>query len=126
MNTRPLYVADCFAAHHELADRAHALSRFLRHTNADESDLLRLGAVCLQIASERALGAREEREAIRSWVECEIGDLQIRGATYRALALGHIGNPDYDETFRAASQATRARRDELLRLRRRLRQLAVI
>jgi hypothetical protein len=126
MDTRPLHASDCFAAHNQLADRAHALSRYLRNENVQESDILRLGAVCLQIAAEQALAAREERQAIRSWVECEIGEMQIRGATYRALAHGHIGNPEYDVTFRAAMKATRARREELLRLRRRLRQLAVI
>jgi hypothetical protein len=123
-STRPL--ADCYAAHQELFERATVLSRLLAQASTDESDLLRLGASCVGIGSRQALAARDLREAILGWSECELGDRQIRGATYRAYRKGRIRTRDYDFTFGAAIHATRARRDELLRLRRQLRQLAII
>jgi hypothetical protein len=123
MSTQPLH--HCFAVHRELTIIASELARRLG-AGFDDSDLLRLGASCVDIAAQHALAARDEREAIRSWAQCELGDRQIRAATYRALASGRIDNPEYDRTFGAAIVATRVRRDELLRLRRRLRALAVI
>ncbi len=123
MSTRRLH--DCFAVHKKLAGSAILLARRLGSWG-HEADQLRLGASCIQIAAERALAAHSEREAILGWSECELGDRQIRGATYRALALGRIGNGEYDETFDAAIVAARIRRDELLRLRRRMRVMTVI
>jgi hypothetical protein len=123
-STLPL--ADCYAAHQELFERATILSRLVAPLNVDESDLLRLGASCVGIGSQQALAARDLREAILGWAECELGDRQIRGATYRAFRSGCIRTRDYDFTFGLAVKATRARRDEMLRLRRQLRQLAII
>jgi hypothetical protein len=124
VDTQPL--ADCFALHCSLVEHAHLLARRLGPVCADQSDRLRLGAGCVSIAAQRALATRDEREAIRSWSECELGDRQIRSATYHALALGRIDNFIYDRTFAAAIEATRARRDEMLRLRRRVRLLSVV
>jgi hypothetical protein len=122
--TRPM--VDCFVAHRALVDRASVLSRRLERAATHESDLLRLGASCVRISSEQALAAPDERQAIRAWNECERGERQIRSATYHAFRKGRLDRPAYDETFGTASHAARARRGELLRLRRRLRQLAVI
>src|SRR5205823_5175433 len=92
MSTRLLH--DCFAVHRKLAGSAILLARRLGSWG-QEADQLRLGASCVQIAAERALAAHSEREAILGWSECELGDRQIRGATYRALAAGQIGNGEY-------------------------------
>ena len=118
--------ADCLAAHRRLANAALVLMQRLPLRGDHLADLLRLGASCIQLASNHAFSTRHEREAIRSWAECDLGERQIRSATYHALRNGFIKTPDYDDVFRAAAEATRARRDEMLRLRRQLRQLAVI
>jgi hypothetical protein len=122
--TRPM--VDCFVAHRVLVEHAAGLSRRLERAATDESDLLRLGATCVRIAAEQALAAPDERRAIRAWNECERGERQIRSATYHAFRKGRLDRPAYDQTFGTASHAARARSGELLRLRRRLRQLAVI
>jgi hypothetical protein len=111
---------DCFAAHRVLSERAGTLSRALHGSDGDASDLLRLGATCIRLASERALAARDEMIAIRGWRECGLGDQQIRAATYRALRAGLIGTSIYDATFATAIWAARVRSDEIVRLRRRL------
>jgi hypothetical protein len=122
--THPL--ADCFAAHRELFDRATLLSLFVARFAADQSDLLRLAASCVAIGARRALAARDPRDAILAWGECELGERQIRGATYRAYRSGLLEQRDYDHAFAVAVKAARARRDETLRLRRQLRQLSII
>jgi hypothetical protein len=118
--------ADCLAAQRALAEAALELMRALPSRNDQLTDLLRVGASCMQLASDQAFTARNERDAIRAWSECEPGERQIRSATYHALCRGLIRSRDYDALFRIAARATRARRDETERLRRRLRQLAVI
>ena len=120
------HAVECLAAHRRLAQAAHEVMRRLPLAAENQSDLLRLGASCVQIAAEQAFGSRGERDAILRWGECEIGEKQIRKATYHALRNGFIKNRDYDELFRVAAQAQRTRSDETQRLRRRLRQLAVI
>jgi len=116
----------CLSEHRRLAEAALTLgNRLPRH--ADELlSRFRLAVSCIQIAAEQAFGARQERDAINRWSEVELGEKQIRGATFEALRKGFIDNHEYDELFRVAAAATRARHDETHRLRRRLRQLAVI
>jgi hypothetical protein len=123
METRPLH--ECFAAHRALSESAGSLSRRLHGRDADASDLLRLGAVCIRLAAERALAARHEGEAIHGWRQCSLGDQQIRAATYRALRAGLIDTTTYDRTLALAIAAARSRTDELVRLRRRLLQQAL-
>ena len=118
--------ADCLSAQRRMARAALELMAHLPPRAQHLTDLLRLGASCVQLAAEQAFTARHERDAMRGWDECELGERQIRSATYQALRGGFIKSRDYDQVFHAAAQATRARRDETLRLRRRLRQLAVI
>jgi hypothetical protein len=117
---------DCFGAHRVLATHARELSRRLAGVRPGESDLLRLGAGCVQLAAERGLAARDDYRAALAWNECSLGDRQIRAATYRALAAGAIGNREYDHVFCAAIVAARARREELARLRSRLSALALV
>jgi len=118
--------ADCLAAQRALAEAALQLLHALPPRNDHLADLLRLGASCIQLAADQAFIARHERDAVRAWGECEAGERQIRRATYHALRCGFIRSRDYDQLFRIAARATRARRDETQRLRRRLRELAVI
>lgn len=118
-------VHDCFAAHAELVEQVQWLAARMG-ANVREAMALRLGASCIGIAAQRALAARDEREAILSWRECDLGERHIRSATYFAFAHGHIQKRDYDDTFEAAICATRARQDELLRLRQRLKLLSVV
>jgi hypothetical protein len=118
--------ADCLAAQRALAQAALELMQTLPPQDGQLIDWLRLGASCIQLASDQAFTARHDRDAIRGWSECELGERQIRRATYHALRCGFIRTRDYDGLFRIAACATRARRDETERLRRRLRQLAVI
>jgi hypothetical protein len=124
MKTLP--VAECYAAHRALITEARRLSRQLQRALPDESDLLRFGATCVDLAAQQALAARDDRQAVRGWAECDIGDRQIRIATYRALAHQVITTAEYDDTFATSIRAANARRDEMLRLRRRLRLDAVI
>ena len=85
-----------------------------------EHDLLRLGASCLRISAERALGSSDPYAAARAWNECALGEQQIRMATFRALKKGIITNFQYDQLFLAATAAVRAREREIGRLRERL------
>jgi hypothetical protein len=124
MNTEPN--RNCFSAHRALVERAGVLSRRLSSDAVDESDLLRLGATCVDLAAQQALGAGSDRDAIRSWLQCERGERQIRSATFRALHNRRIPVEEYDLTFALARQATEARRDEVARLRRQLKLLAII
>jgi hypothetical protein len=117
---------DCLAAQRRLAHAAGELMRRLPLRAENAIDLLRLGAACVAMAAEQAFGARTEREAVVGWTQCELGERQIRAATYRALRAGFIRNRDYDAMFNISTQARRARNDELQRLRRRLRLLSVI
>ena len=117
MPTRPHHT--CFQAHQQLVHKAGLLLR--RIAARDEAaDLMRLAAGCIDLAARRALAARDLMEAIRGWRECGLGEQQIRAATYWALRRGHIQVRDYDETFRAAASATRAREAEIERLKRQL------
>jgi hypothetical protein len=117
---------NCFAAHRALVDRAALMARHLASSSEDEADLLRLGATCVQIAAEQAVGARNDHEAIRAWSQCELGERQIRVATCAALRKKRIHTLDYDRTFALASQAYQARSNVMLRLRWQLRSAAVI
>ena len=117
---------DCFHAHRDLAAVAQALARRLVVAAAAESEQLRIAATCVSLASHQAFLARDERTAIDGWTDCERADRQIRRATYHALARGRIGNSEYDRTFETSSFATRMRREELERLRLRLRASALI
>jgi hypothetical protein len=117
---------DVLAAQRHMARMALELMRRLPSRAEELKDLLRLGASCIQIASEHAFGARNEHEAIRAWNECELGVRQIRSSTYRALRRGFITSQVYDQVFRIAAWATRLREDETLCLRRRLRQHSLI
>jgi hypothetical protein len=80
----------------------------------------------LRIASQQAVGAPDERQAIRCWSQCALGERQIRSATYRAMRKQRIQTREYDFTFVLAHRAALAREEELLRLRRRLQLLSVI
>jgi hypothetical protein len=122
--THPL--ADCYSVHQSLVERAMSLSLRLARERADEADLLRLGATCVRIGAQQALEAREPRQAIKGWSECELGERQIRSATCHALRHQHIDNRIYDALFRVAGQALRKRRDEIDRMRVQLKLLAVI
>ena len=116
----------CFAAHRALVELAAALAGAMALDVPHESDLLRLGAGCVNIASHQALANHDPRSALRAWNQCEPGERQIRAATYRLMALSYIEVERYDSIFRAASHAMRARRDEQLRLRRVLHELCLI
>jgi hypothetical protein len=124
METAPL--VDCFAMHRGLVQEAQRMSQRLPPGCANTVDTLRLAAGCVSLGAQRALIARDERDAIAGWIDCRLGDRQIRHATYRALSAGHIDTRQYDRVFAAAISATRAREDELLRLRRRLHRYALI
>src|SRR5262249_1023213 len=80
--TRPL--GDCFKAQRALSSAASELARRLQSFHP-EADLLRLGAMCVQLGAEQALQARDPRAAMRSWRECYLGEMQIRRMTYHAL-----------------------------------------
>ncbi len=109
---------ECFEIHKQLGDHTAIVYRRLGTLSPDEADLLRLGASCLKSATYRAITAANEREAVRSWIETEVGECQIRSATYSALRKGQISNLDYDTIFALAASAFRVRQDELARLRR--------
>jgi len=111
-------IVDCFAMHRGLVEEALRVSRGLTHTAAGDSELLRLAAGCVALGARRAIAARDPRDAIAGWNECRLGDRQIRLATYRALRSGLVDIRQYDRVLAAAISATRAREDELLRLRR--------
>jgi hypothetical protein len=115
--------AHCFTAHRILVEHAAFLAGRTLRSRPRESDLLRLGAGCVNVASQRALTANDPRPALRAWSECEPGERQIRAATYRLLMLGQIAAEQYDMIFHVATRARQARRDEQLRLRRELREL---
>jgi hypothetical protein len=118
--------AECLALQRGLVHAALELMRRLPLTAHNSVDLLRLGATCISIAAEQAFGERDERRAVHLWAQCDAGERQVRSATYHALRNNFIKNRLYDELFAIANQARRARRSERDRLRRRLRQLALI
>jgi hypothetical protein len=122
----PAGPASCLRAQRALVQAAKQLIQRMPLAAADATDLLRLGLACVHFAAERAFMTHYEQEAVRAWKECELGERQIRRATFRALRAGDIQNQDYDELFRIANQAKRSRERELTRLRQRLHQLAVI
>ncbi len=122
----PTSPASCLAAQRALVQGAKQLLMRLPFDAADAGDLLRLGAACVHFAAERAFMTHHEQEAVRSWKECDLGEKQIRRATFRALKAGHIQNADYDQLFHVANEANRIRQRELTRLRRSLRQNAVV
>ena len=117
---------ECLARQRSLVRAAQELMRRLPLRAQNSVDLLRLGVTCLNIAAEQAFGDRDPRQAIRLWTQCEAGEKQIRSATYHALRNGFIKNADYDALFQIASDARKARRRELQRLRRVLHLLALI
>jgi hypothetical protein len=119
-------IVDCFAMHRGLVDEAHRISRGISHSASADSDLLRLAAGCVSLGARRAIAARDPRDAIGGWNECRLGDRQIRLATYRVLLQGLIDTRQYDRVLAAAISATRAREDELLRLRRHLLRAALV
>jgi hypothetical protein len=123
-HTKP--ISDCFAAHRALIEAAIELSRRVGRRAEDEADLMRLGATCVRIASERALAARSDQEAIGGWRECDPGEKQIRFATYWAMRRGAIDVRDYDALFGAAIRAAHARKDEIDRLRIRVQAEALV
>jgi hypothetical protein len=123
-HTKPL--SDCFAAQRALVEAAHELSKRIGRRAEGEADLLRLGGTCVRIASERALAARSDREAIGGWRECDPGEKQIRFATYWAMRRGAIGARDYDALFGVAIRAAHARKDEIDRLRVRVQAEALV
>ncbi len=117
---------ECLAGQRALVHAAQELMRRLPLRAHNSVDLLRLGATCVSIAAEQAFGERDTSVAIRLWTQCEAGERQIRAATYHALRNGFIKNRDYDELFAVAAQSRRTRHRELQRLRRGLRQLALM
>lgn len=121
--TRPM--GDCFKAQQALSNAASELARRLQNVHP-EADLLRLGAMCMQIGAQQALQAHDPRVAMRSWRECYLGERQIRLITYRALRDGSIDNRIYDVMFRLASRAARIREDERQRLRRKMQYLNIV
>jgi hypothetical protein len=119
-------LSDCFAAQRRLFEAAHALARRVGRASEEDADLLRMGGSCVRIAAERAIASRVERDAIAAWRECELGERQIRLATYRAMRRGCIGTTDYDALFVIAARASWSRRDEIDRLRMRVQALSLI
>jgi hypothetical protein len=117
---------DCLARQRELVHATEELMRRLPLRACNTVDLLRLGSTCLGIAAQNAFSERDARQAVRMWKQCDAGEQQIRTGTYQALRNGFIKNRDYDGLFAIAADARRARQRELQRLRRQLRQLAVI
>jgi hypothetical protein len=117
---------DCLAKQRELVRSAEELMRRLPLRAVNISDLLRLGSTCLAIAAENAFGERDAGQAVRMWKQCDAGEQQIRRGTYHALRNGFITNRQYDALFAVAKEARGARYEELQRLRRLLRQSAVI
>ena len=117
---------ECLRSQRALETAAGELMRRLPLRAENLADLLRLGSSCLIIAAEQAFGERDPRKAIQLWAQCDAGERQIRSGTYHALRNGFIKNRDYDALFAIAAEARRARQRETHRLRRRLRQLAVI
>jgi hypothetical protein len=116
----------CLAGQRSLTRAAQELIQRLPLRAENMIDLLRLGTTCLSIAAEQAFGERDARQAVLLWSQCEAGEKQIRSAIYHALRNGFIKNRDYDELFRIAADARKARQRELNRLRRELRLLALI
>ena len=112
--------------HHRLVHRANLLAVLLRISSQDESYLLKLGASCVQLCFNQALGAPRERQAVRAYLQCDLGDLQIRRATFLAYKKGKISHLEYDELFTLSIKATRVRQRETERLRNRLKRLALI
>jgi hypothetical protein len=117
---------ECLTAQRQLVQLALDLMRRLPLRAENHGDLLRLGATCLSLAAEQAFGEHDDRKAVVLWAQCDAGERQIRSATYHVLRNGFIRNRDYDQIFASAKQARHARHDEMLRLRRRLRQLALV
>jgi hypothetical protein len=117
---------ECLAGHRHLVESARELMRRLPLRAQNSIDLLRLGATCITLAAEQAFGERDERRAAYLWAQCDAGEQQIRRATYHALRNGYIRNRDYDALFLVARDARQARRAELDRLRRKLRQRSMI
>jgi hypothetical protein len=122
----PAHPVDCLALQRRLVHTARELSRKLPLAAVDVTDLLRLGFTCVHFAGERAFATHNEQEQVLAWKECELGERQIRRATFQALKAGWIQNQDYDQLFQIANHAKRIRDRELSRLRRRLRQLSVV
>jgi hypothetical protein len=117
---------ECFQVHREYVDRALALADRLQPTAPRDSADLRHGGASLHLSALQALSTSDEQATVRAWLECELGDQQIRRATYRALRHQAIGSEDYDRLFAAAVRAGSARSEQLLRLRQRLRLMAIV
>ncbi len=118
---KPAVIVECFSLHLRLCEQTRSVIRLLPISARAEAERLRLAVSCVLVAGERALGARDESEALRSWLECELSERQIRVATYRALRKRAITCADHEAVFAVANRASRARRQLLVRLRRRLR-----
>jgi len=118
--------ADCLAAHRRLVKESLEIMRRLPLRAENITDLFRIGCSCLEVASQSAFAARSEAEALHYWEQAALGERQLRKATYHALREGHVNNAIYDRLFTIANLARRARHDEIVRVRRRLRQLALI
>jgi hypothetical protein len=116
---------DVFKTQQALIYAARELSRVLSGVHP-EADVLQLGATCMQIAIENMLKTKDQREVIRCWRECALGEKQIRLVTYRALRDGCINTNTYDEMFRLASIAARIREHERQSQRRRMQYLDVV
>jgi hypothetical protein len=112
-------------AQRALVRAARELAHALAH-DFEDADLLRLGATCMQIATDSVVQARDLREVIRSWKECALGERQIRLVTYRALKAGCIDNETYDEMFRLATLAAHIRENERQRVRRKIQNLDIV
>jgi hypothetical protein len=116
----------CFAKHRALIDHALALATRLEVTARPEAAELRRGGTSMYFSALAALTAKSERAAARAWLDCDAADRQLRRATCRALVAGNIASCHYDDLLAASIRAASARAEQLLRLRRQLRLLAVI
>ena len=114
--TQPL--TDCYEMHKVLYARAMELYRLVERERPENATALRVAASCVGVAANQALIARTPTDAVRAWRDCDRGDRALRSATYHLLAV--IGDGGYDGLFAAAIEATRSRRDEMVRLRRRI------
>ena len=114
--TKPL--TNCYEMHKVLCTRAMELFAIAERPRPERAAALRVAASCISIASNQALAARTPQQAAIAWRQCDRGDRALRSATYQLLNV--IGDAGYDGLFAAAAEAARARRDELLRLRRQM------
>src|SRR5262249_21816131 len=115
MNPPASPTAHCRWLHRRLCQTARSLASLLPVRARDDAERLRLAARWMSAAAERAWGTLDASEALRSWLECELSERQIRVASYRALCKLAMTNVDHAAVSEEASQASRARRQLLLR-----------